>query len=148
MFQLAHPVRIDALVDCAALRPNAAFFGVKSFKEVRMRKAVLIALAIAVAPLWSADNALAVPTKDIVQPGQGLAAAQEACPRYAGDEAREIACVLFHAGAVKKTNGQYQLNVQLLQPAGTNTGNIVRCRAEMIHLPDGGIGWKETGDCH
>lgn len=112
-----------------------------------MKNSVLIALVITAAPLWSIDAALAVPTKDIVQPGQGLAAAQDACPKYAGDETKEAACVLFHAGAIKKANGQYQVNVQLLQPAGTNTGNVVKCKAEMIHLPDGGIGWKETGDC-
>lgn len=113
-----------------------------------MKNPVLAVLVISAASLWSIDIAFAVPTKDIVQPGQGLVAAQEACPKYAGDETKEVACVLFHAGAVKKTSGEYQVNVQLLQPAGTSTGRIVKCKAEMIHLPDGGIGWKETSDCH
>lgn len=112
-----------------------------------MRSPALMA-QFAMATLLSSNAAFSAPTKDIVQPGGGLAAAQESCPKYAGDETREIACVLFHAGAVKKVDGQYQVNVQMLQPAGTNPSHVMKCKAEMVLLPDGGIGWKETGDCH
>lgn len=114
-----------------------------------MKNPARVVLAISVASLLSLNIAFAVPTKDIVQPGQGLAAAQKACPKYAGDEAKEAACVLFHAGAIKKTNGVYQVNVQLLQPVVEASAEyLVKCKAEMIYLPDGGIGWKETSDCY
>lgn len=113
-----------------------------------MKSPALFACAVMAAALSYGNAASSAPTKDIVQPGGGLASAQESCPKYAGDETREVACVLFHAGAIKKMNGQYQVNVQMLQPAGTNPGHVMKCKAEMIHLPDGGIGWKETGDCY
>lgn len=113
-----------------------------------MKKANLLALAAIAVPLFAAEVALAAPTKEIVQPAQGMNVAQEACRKYAGDESKEIACVLFHAGAVKKVDGRYELNVQLVQPVEPGSGRIVKCKAEMVYLPDGSIGWKETNDCH
>lgn len=109
-----------------------------------MKNSTFLGLAIGAVTLLSNGPALAVPTKDIVQPGQGLSVAQEKCTKYAGDETKEVACVLFHAGAVRKTGGQYQLNIQTLQ----DTVSFEKCKAEMVYLPDGGIGWKETGDCY
>jgi hypothetical protein len=113
-----------------------------------MKNSILPGLAICAVSLLPIDLAFAAPTRDVMQPGRGLDVAQEHCPKYAGDETKEIACVLFHAGAVKKTSGQYQLNIQMLQLTEPDTGPFVKCKAEMIYLPDGGIGWKETSDCH
>lgn len=117
-----------------------------------MKNFVLVSLSMLTAPFYCLGNAYAAgPTRDIVQPAQGLAVAQEVCSKYAGDDTKEASCVLFHSGAIKKVNGQYELNVQLLQPvADTNhtPGRLIKCKAELVNLPDGSIGWKETGDCH
>jgi hypothetical protein len=92
------------------------------------------------------------PTKDVVQPAQGLVAAQESCTKYAGDEIKEVACVLFHAGIVKKVEGKYVMNVQLQQPVQVASnrvpGHLVKCRVELVLLKDGSIGWKDVGSCY
>lgn len=89
------------------------------------------------------------PTKDVMRPGQGLDVAQERCPKYAGDEVAEVACVLFHAGVVKKDkSGKYQLNAELIKPIEPDTrrpvGKVWKCPGEFIHLPDGSIGFTEN----
>ena len=118
-----------------------------------MKKIILMILSIlAVTFSFAGSVNAAGPTKDVVQPAQGLAVAQEACLKYAGDDTKEVACVLFHAGAVTKVDGKYVINVQLLQQiqadANRHPGQLVKCKAELIYLPDGSIGWKDGRDCH
>lgn len=111
-----------------------------------MKKVVLVVSILAVTfGLVGVVNASG-PTKDVVQPAQGLAVAQDTCLKYAGDDSKEVACVLFYAGAVKKVEGKYVVNVQLLQPV--QGGQAARCKAELVYLPDGSIGWKDGRDCH
>lgn len=115
-----------------------------------MKKIISLILA---APFYFSSFAhAAVPTKEVIQSSQGLAVAQEVCSKYTGDDTRETACVLFYAGAVKKVDGRYELNVPLLQPVQANMdrvrGHIIKCKAELFFLADGGIGWKEGRDCH
>lgn len=109
-----------------------------------MKKIILAAL-VAIFGFVGSVNASG-PTKDVIQPAQGLAVAQDACLKYAGDDTKEVACVLFHAGAVKKVDGKYVVNVQLLQPV--QGGQAAKCKAELVFLPDGSIGWKDSRDCH
>lgn len=119
-----------------------------------MNKTFQITLPMLALPLFFAgcSQIMARPTKQIVQPAQGMAVAQEVCPKYAGDETKEAACVLFYGGAFKKDAGKYSLNVPLAQPVETNVdrqpGTLIKCKAEMIYLKDGGIGWREGKDCH
>lgn len=113
-----------------------------------MKKIILAALSVSIITFGIAGsvNAAAGPTKDVVQPAQGLAVAQDACLKYAGDDSKEVACVLFYAGAVKKVDGQYVVNVPLLQPV--QGGQVTKCKAELVYLADGSIGWKDGRDCH
>lgn len=117
-----------------------------------MNNIVKVALPILALGIAGCSQIMPRPTKQVVQPAQGLAVAQEICPQYAGDEAKEAACVLFYAGAFKKEAGKYSLNVPLIQPVEANIdrqpGSLIKCRAEMIYLKDGGIGWRESKDCH
>lgn len=111
--------------------------------------AITFALSFGFAGIASAAGG---PTKDIVQPAQGLTVAQERCPKYAGDEEKEIACVLFHSGAVTKdVGGKYAVNVQLLKEVVADPrrepGQVRKCKAEFIKLPDGSIGWSGDRDC-
>lgn len=112
-----------------------------------MKKSVLGTLSILAVTFGLVGSVNASgPTKDIVQPAQGLAVAQDTCLKYAGDDSREVACVLFYAGAVKKVDGQYVVNVPLLQPVQGR--QVAKCKAELVYLSDGSIGWKEGRDCH
>lgn len=116
-------------------------------RKNRMKKAVLVVLSVFAVTFGFAGSVNATgPTKDVVQPAQGLAVAQDACLKYAGDDTKEVACVLFYAGAVKKVDGQYVVNVQLLQPVQGKP--VAKCKAELVYLPDGSIGWKDGRDCH
>lgn len=115
-----------------------------------MKKIILAVLVTMLAVGYTGAANAVGPTKDIVQPAQGMMVAQERCAKYAGDEEREAACVLFHAGAVAKTpDGQYVLNVALTRPVQVDpnrrTGQVVKCPAEGKVLSNGQIVFVETG---
>lgn len=91
------------------------------------------------------------PTKQVTQPAQGIEIAQARCPKYAGDEEREVSCVLFHLGVITKANGKYVVNVPLLNPIKVNeeqsAGKLVKCTAEFVQLADGTVGWVNDHNC-
>lgn len=118
-----------------------------------MKKIILRSLALlAIAVNFSSVANAAGPTKDVMQPAQGLVVAQERCTKYAGDEEKEVACVLFHAGAITKdAGGKYAVNVQLLKEVVADPkrepGQVRKCKAEFVQLPDGSIGWVNDHNC-
>ncbi|OGT14177.1 MAG: hypothetical protein A2342_03870 [Gallionellales bacterium RIFOXYB12_FULL_54_9] len=117
-----------------------------------MKKTIQTALFVLVNFFFIGPVHANVLTREVVQPAQGITAAQESCTKYAGDEIKEVACVLFHAGVVKKVEGKYVMNVQLQQPVQVDVnrtpGRLVKCRVELVLLKDGSIGWKDVGSCY
>lgn len=112
-----------------------------------------VVLLLALCAFTSSAFAGGGPTKQALQPSQGMDVADERCIKYAGDEVMEGACVFFHSGAfLKNVNGKkYQLNVPLLSPINVDTnrpaGKLIKCREEMIFLRNGDIGWTNDHNC-
>lgn len=52
----------------------------------------------------------------------------------------------------QKGRRQVHVNVPLVQPVQANVdrqpGSLIKCKAEMTYMKDGGIGWRENKDCH
>lgn len=134
------------------------FYEVHSEKEIKLGKFFVVLFAVlcftgcaSTGAGFDSSAKPAGPTKQVIEPAQGLEIAQARCPKYAGDEVAEVSCVLFHLGVITKANGKYVPNLPLLNPIKVNTeqpaGTLVECTAEFAQLADGTVGWVNDSKC-